>query len=360
MSERKKHPVIKAILLLLLVIVLTVGGYVAYVFIAFHRLPDKTELTPAVNSSSAVLASAAKTGTEYSIVTWNMGFGAYSADYSFFMDGGKYSRAYSKEAAVENITAMTEYIKARDPDFALIQEVDTDSTRSYHVDERELINGILDGYSSVFALNYDSPYLFYPILSPHGKSVSGIMTESKVNIESSLRRSLPIETGLMKLLDLDRCYSVTRIPVENGKTLCLYNMHLSAYTSDGTIATEQLMVLVEDMTAEYEKGNYIICGGDFNKDLLGNSEEVFGVPFSNVTWAQPIPDGIIPEWLTKVACSNAPSCRNADRPFDETDFILTIDGFLVSDNVEIASAFVHDLKFAHSDHNPVEMTFKLK
>ncbi|MBO4216335.1 MAG: endonuclease/exonuclease/phosphatase family protein, partial [Clostridia bacterium] len=227
MSAKRKHPILRALLLLVLVLILVAAGYVAYVFIAYKRVPDNIALTP--ETGGAALPAAAGTGTVYSIMTWNMGFGAYSDDYSFFMDGGKYSRAYSKEAAENNITAMTEYVKEKSPDFALIQEVDINSTRSYHIDESELINSILDGYESVFAKNYDSSYLFYPILCPHGKSVSGIMTESKIAVESALRRQLPIEGGFMKLLDLDRCYSVTRIPVENGKTLCLYNMHLYVY-----------------------------------------------------------------------------------------------------------------------------------
>ncbi len=48
----------------------------------------------------------------------------------------------------------------------------------------------------------------------------------------------------------------------------LYDLHLSAYTSDGTIATEQLALLLADMQAEYEKGSWCVAGGDFNKDLL--------------------------------------------------------------------------------------------
>lgn len=49
-------------------------------------------------------------------------------------------------------------------------------------------------------------------------------------------------------------------------------------------------MLLSDMQSEYEKGNYCICGGDFNKDLLGNSEEVFGVSAGDYTWAQPLPE----------------------------------------------------------------------
>ena len=81
----------------------------------------------------------------------------------------------------------------------------------------------------------------------------------------------------------------------------LYNLHLSAYTSDGTIATEQLEMLCADMLAEYENGNYCVAGGDFNKDLLGNSAKIFGVAGGeNDTWAQPIPEGTIPDGLSLV------------------------------------------------------------
>lgn len=84
--------------------------------------------------------------------------------------------------------------------------------------------------------------------------------------------------------------------MENGRELVLYNLHLSAYTSDGTIATAQLEMLCADMLAEYENGNYCVAGGDFNKDLLGNSAEIFGVAGGeNDTWAQPIPEGTIPD-----------------------------------------------------------------
>lgn len=112
---------------------------------------------------------------------------------------------------------------------------------------------MLEGYDSTFTVNFDSPYLFYPLSKPHGKSYAGMLTLSRFNIESGLRRSLPIEDGFMKFVDLDRCYSVSRVSVSNDKELVLYTLHLSAYTSDGTIATEQLTMLINDMQAEYER-----------------------------------------------------------------------------------------------------------
>ena len=186
---------------------------------------------------------------------------------------------------MENIA---EFINSQNADICILQEVDQNATRTYHFDEREFLTEKLAGYSSVWAENWNSPFLFYPFIKPHGSTLAGIMTFSMPGIASAFRISLPIETGLMKLVDLDRCYSVSRIPVNNGRELVLYNLHLSAYTSDGKIAEEQMKMLIEDMSAEYGKGNYVIGGGDFNKDLLGDSAAVFGVNGGDYTWAQPI------------------------------------------------------------------------
>ncbi len=347
--------ILKAVAAVLIALIFAVLGYFVYAFADYYRLDDNLPLGIAGNASQVADAD-----QEFSVMTWNIGFGAYSDDYTFFMDGGKESRAYSKDAAISNTEAMAKRMAEENPDFLLIQEIDTDSTRSYHVDERKIILPHISDYDTDFAQNYDSPYLFYPIFRPHGKSVSGIMTCSKYEITSAVRRSLPIETGFTKFLDLDRCYAVSEIPLSNGKTLYLYNMHLSAYTSDGTIANEQLKMLVADMQEKYDAGNYIVCGGDFNKDVLGDSSKVFGIENPGYTWAQPIPDGIIPSWLTLATGSNAPSCRNPDKPYDETNFVLTVDGFLLSDNVEMTGVETLDERFAHSDHNPVKMTFKLK
>ena len=220
-------------------------------------------------------------------------------------------------------------------------------------------------FDEVFAQNYDSPYLFYPLIQPHGANQSGIVTLSRHPIASAARRELPVESGFMKLLDLDRCYSVSRVPVEGGRELCLYNLHLSAYSSDGSIADEQLRMLLSDMQAEVERGNYVIGGGDFNKDLLpGGSAAYFGVSAEEHTWAQPIRTDLIDATsLTLVApvdpAAPVASCRNADAPYSPAQLTLTVDGFLVSPNVTVLSGEVLDFGFAYSDHNPVRMTICL-
>ena len=66
----------------------------------------------------------ARTATPYKLVTFNTGFGAYEPDYSFFMDGGTQSWAWSKERLLKNMAAIQDFLKAQDADFYFLQEVD--------------------------------------------------------------------------------------------------------------------------------------------------------------------------------------------------------------------------------------------
>ena len=224
---------------------------------------------------------------------------------------------------------------------------------------------MLPEYDETWAQNYDSPFLMYPLRHPHGASVSGLMTLSSLTVDSARRVELPIENSLMKLVDLDRCYSVHRIPVADGGELVLYNLHLSAYTSDGTIAMEQLKLLLDDMQREYAAGNWCVAGGDFNKDLLGDSSVYFGAAEQEYSWAQPIPEGVFDSYDVQLVApldenDPVPSCRNADGPYHDGQYVLTVDGFLITPNVAVDSAAVLDTGFAYSDHNPVQMTFTLQ
>ena len=86
--------------------VLTVGAYLAYVLTAYYRLEDSLALTVENNADSML-----KPETEYTAMTYNVGFFAYSADYSFFMDGGTESRARSVEAAEANCAGAAAVIQ---------------------------------------------------------------------------------------------------------------------------------------------------------------------------------------------------------------------------------------------------------
>ncbi len=329
------------------------GCYAAYVFGCYTRLDDNLPLT----IQAADNARQVPIGKTLKAVSYNMGFGAYSHDFSFFMDGGHESRCRTKESGIHNISKALHIAKAEQADLYFFQEVDIDGTRSHHVNQYDILkNEMGPAFSSVFAQNYDSPYLFWPPLSPHGANTSGLATFSAFSINNAVRRQLPVEDSIMKIVDLDRCYAVHRLPCENGKELVIYNVHLSAYTSDGTIANEQLRLLFLDMQAEYKAGNYCIAGGDFNKDLTGQNTD------TEYTWAQPIPTELIPVELKLIAPKANPlkSCRLADTAYNaDTSFTITVDGFVVSANISPTTASVIDTAFAYSDHNPVTLSFCL-
>lgn len=345
------------------ILLLVVLIYVGYVYFSYKRLPDmlviETQL-PKEETGKEML----KTGTTYRATTYNIGFGAYTPDYSFFMDGGKSSWAASEESVLQTVEGAAALTAGLKPDFAIFEEVDRDSTRSYHVDQKEILDRHFSTYYSAFAQNYDSAFLFYPFLEPHGKSKSGLTVYSVFPIESTMRRSLPISTSFSKFVDLDRCYSVSRIPVENGKTLCLYALHTSAYGNSDAIREGQIQMLCEDMEKEYKQGNYVVCGGDFNHDLKADPKQ--GAEAES--WAYPFPREALPEGFS--FCIDAfskeekdamwDSARNADMEYVEgVTYTVTLDGFLLSDNVSCEKYEHIRSGYQYSDHEPVLLEFQL-
>lgn len=110
-----------------------------------------------------------------------------------------------------------------------------------------------------------------------------------------MRKSLPISDSFSKFLDLDRCYSIVRVPAGDAE-LVLFNVHLSAYGADASIMAAQREKLYEDMTAERAAGNYVIAGGDYNHDMIGVSGEVYGNATQVVeSWAKPYDFAGVPE-----------------------------------------------------------------
>ena len=155
--------IVKPILILLLALLLLVAGYVTYVLLSYHRIEDHLEVDATGEQSDI-----AETGVEYDIVSFNIGFGAYESDYSFFMDGGTESWAWSRERLDKNLSQISRFLLEEGADFYCLQEVDRDATRSYHLDEYAYIMDVMfSEYDAAWVQNYDSPFLFYPIFQPH-------------------------------------------------------------------------------------------------------------------------------------------------------------------------------------------------
>lgn len=361
LTERQDmKKILKKLALFIGIILLLAGGYAGYAVLSYARLPDYLELKA---TAAPEAAAPYETGVSYKAITYNIGFGAYTPDFSFFMDGGISSWAKSKDSVEKTVAGAAALIAGRQPDLVAFQEVDIDGTRSYHVNQYQLLSETLPNFSHIFGLTYDSVFLIYPFHQPHGKNKSGIASYSRVPVESAVRRSLPIADSLSKFLDLDRAYTVARMKTADGKYLVFINAHLSAYGADEAIRTRQMEVLTQDLEREYARGNYVIVAGDFNHELKSEPE---GADFS---WTQPFPRELLPRNFQlavdalspKEQAELADSARNADIAYTPgVSQTFMVDGFIISDNIEVEKLTVLTTGFLYSDHEPVELIFRLK
>lgn len=354
---------------LLGLLILIVGGYLIYISCQYYRIDDNKNLD-IVNNQSINM----QLGTSYKVTTYNIGFGAYTHDFSFFMDSGvmkdgkevvgKNSTAKSKDVVLANTNGAINVSKQLNSDFYLFQEVDIKGTRSHDVNQLEMLKTIGQNYASTFAENFHSAYLLYPFNDPHGANTAGVATLSKYNIKSSTRVSYPIDESFPnKYFDLDRCFSINRIAVENNKELVLINSHMSAYDEGGQIRQLQLQKLNSILTEEYNKGNYVIAGGDFNHDIA-NSLNLFETTQEIPEWVFQLDEEDIPSNFNFAAATDDPTCRSTDLPYVKgVNYTVVLDGFIVSDNVTVNNVtnLVNgsSVNFEYSDHNPATLTFTL-
>jgi len=292
-------------------------------------------------------------------MTWNIGYCGLDKTMDFFYDGGK--KVFTpKDEVLKNLTAAMKLVKGNDTiDFILLQEVDKKSKRSYQLDEFETITGHARYASNTFASNYQVFFVPVPPSSPMGKVFSGIATLSRFIPSSSLRYSFPGKYGFPKqLFMLDRCFMVNRYPMKNGRELILINTHNEAYDT-GEIRKAQMEYFKNFVLAEYQNGNYIIAGGDWNQSPPDFKPEF--VKNMAKTDQMVIPSDYLPEGWKWIYDSKNPTNRSIHIPYDPSITTTTvIDFFLVSPNVEAISAECLNLDFEHSDHNPVRIKVKLQ
>lgn len=346
--------ILKALLVLLGAILALVCCLVLWLSIAEYKPAPVEELSPisAPGSQSPAL------GEELEIISWNIGYGGLGQGSDFFMDGGSSVRSADRAAVESYLKGIGQTLSREEADFLMLQEVDVDSSRSFGIDQTELLGGA----NRVNALNYSCPFVPYP-LPPIGRVNSGLMTSADYLISRAERVALPCPFSWpVSTANLKRCLLVSYLPLEGSdKELVLVNLHLEAYDDgEGKIAqTKQLCQFIEE---EYAKGNYVVAGGDFNQIFPGGLEA-----YPNITpelWSPGLLDeSSLPQGWSFAYDLDAPSCRLLNQPYDITDTENTqhyvIDGFIISPNVELKAVETLDLGFENSDHNPVRLSFSL-
>ncbi|MBD5119136.1 MAG: endonuclease [Clostridiales bacterium] len=321
-----------------------------------------TEYKPAPVEEAPVLPGHSKylsIGDSLTILTQNTGYGGLGADSDFFMDGGRGVNP-SRDQVQANLSGLTtQLFFDQKADIYFLQEVDVNSSRTQGINQSSHWHNsflqALGSCSSSHALNYSCAFVPYP-LPPIGKVQSGVQTLSAAPILSAQRVALPCPFSWpVSAANLKRCLLVSRVPLDDSdKELVLVNLHLEAY-DDGEGKAAQTKALMDFLTAEYDKGNYVIAGGDFNQTFPG-ALDAFPIKDASL-WAPGVLDAdILPDGWQLAYDLSVPTCRLLNQPYDpdsgDTQFYV-IDGFILSPNVRLDSAETLDRQFQYTDHNPV-------
>ena len=112
------------------------------------------------------------------------------------------------------------------------------------------------------------------------------------------------------------------------------------------------------LTSEFEKGNYVVAGGDWNQSPPGYKSPRPGV---TAIVEMNVPDVYPAEGWQWAFDNTIPTNRKLNEIYTEAQTGIDIlDFFLVSPNMEIVNVKSEDLGFKSSDHQPVNMTVRLR
>lgn len=350
--------VFKIVLIVLGAVLLLAAGLILWLSVCEFKPADVTDVK--VENNSQVGEFSPFLDQELTVISWNIGYAGLGKDSDFFMDGGENVSSADQDTVTASLLGIYKQLYTGDNQAGIymLQEVDKNSARTYGMDESDCL-GI---YNSTYALNYSCPFVPYP-LPPIGRVNSGLLTTTMYDIDSSERISLPCPFDWpVSTANLKRCLLVSYLPIEGSSSkLVIVNLHLEAY-DDGEGKIAQTKQLREFIQSEYEKGNYVIAGGDFNQVFPGGIEKY---PNEHPELWEPgiITEDIMPEGWSLAYDLETPSCRLLNQPYDPEDIENTqyyvIDGFIISPNVELISVETLDAGFEFADHNPVQLKVKL-
>ncbi len=305
-----------------------------------------------------------------SFAIWNVGYGGLGAKSNFFFDNG--DQVFSngrmirspRESVDEYIAGAELFVSSTKSDFFLLQEVDYDSKRSYYINQFDRYREKLPNYAAAFAANYKNDRVPLPVAEPwrvYGRVHSGLATFSRFQPLKSERYQLPGKFDWpTRIFQLDRCVLKQSFSVKNGKELVVFNVHNSAYDKGGKLKKQQVEFLKKMFLAEYEKGNYVVVGGDWNQVPPNFPFDRF-MPGNTGGYSQiSIPDNMMPEgWLWAFDPTTPTNRKTKEIYTPQVSFETLIDFFLISPNLKIKKVKGIKQGFRFSDHQPVWMQAEL-
>ncbi|NQU87183.1 MAG: endonuclease/exonuclease/phosphatase family protein [Mariniphaga sp.] len=345
----------KLIISIIILCACYLGGVILYGTLTDYKPKEKIDLE--IKGTGNVQSGLSDTLT---FLSWNIGFCGLGAEMDFFYDGGEMVRP-TKELVEKYTTGVIEFLqKYNQTDFIILQEVDENSARTRRQNEVEIISSAMQAYNYSYDDNYNVKFVPVPFTNPLGKVEAGQMNLSKVEPASSERVAFHSAYAWPKrLFMLDRCFIVSRFNTDNGKQLVLLNTHNSAYDSGGKLRTMEMPVIRDLMIEEFNKGNYVVAGGDWNQNPPDYDLEEVNKTYPAVT-REKLDGTLFPSGWSIVYDQETPTNREIDTPLQKGKTTSTIiDYYIVSPNVEALEIETINVDFQYSDHQPVFLKIRL-
>jgi len=342
------------IVLIFLVIISIFILYLAAIFI-INRY-SKSDTTYAVEVLQGEVESI-EPSSELTILTWNIGYAGMGKDSDFFLDNGKQLRPPSKQSVISNLDGIKNHLIETKAEILLLQEVPYASWNTYSIN---VFNELTTQFTNYHWTYVDDLHLKFTI--PPFSIRMGNATASRFPISSSY--SIPIANEPNAFLHIfKKKYNmhVTHLDL-NGHLWSIINIHLSAFDDEKiSIREEQLAQILSYAKKEKEAGYHVIIGGDWNLEISESDFGEYSTKQKDLFWIRSLPAWAHIKGFSWVFDPTEPTVRTAEKPYKEGEnYTLIIDGFVISDTLEVLEVKTDDLNFKSTDHHPVTGRFKIK
>jgi endonuclease/exonuclease/phosphatase family metal-dependent hydrolase len=287
-----------------------------------------------------------------SILSWNISHSIYHK--------GRTINKNSSFSISDNLNIIIDTLREEKADVYLLQAVDKNSGISLYINQVKLIIEALPEYNAYFSTNHKALFVPYPIHSPIGKIHSGVLTLSDPISINTKRYSLPtVQPWPDRIFEQNDCLSLIKIPSKNEDAYWyIINLHLSSFNKDlNKINSDQLSFIKDFIIKLYKSGNYVICGGDWNFNIVEIDSLREKIQKNNVknSSTKDSLDFLPKDWIWAYDFIT-PTYKDPQKNINT----ITRDGFLISPNIELIEVKALDFDFVNSPHNPVYIRVKAK
>lgn len=292
-------------------------------------------------------------GETLDILVWNVGYGGLGAGSDFVSDGGEHMFPPSRAAVRENVAGIGRFLEANPADVVVFQELARGGPVNYWVDVRARVDRALPGRDRTFFADFHTRLMPWPLRMTHGQALY-----SRVAVQGADVVALPAEDA--GIFGVRRRYASPLIRLSGDQNWTIVSVHLAAFDENAVVRTRQLRELMAWGQREYAIGRRVVIAGDWNFQIA-ETNFPHRTEQRHLFWLFPFPPDALPEGWRIGADATIPSVRTNHQPYVRGDnYVTTIDGFIVSPNVEIVAVNGHDLGFQHTDHQPVRIRVRAR